>query len=423
MRNAALAQTLGGWERQKRMLRTQTKNIGVPQEIIMKLFTTVAAAAMLLVSANAAFAARAYVGTYTADPTDPKSGQSSHGEGIYLVDVDGATGALSNPKLMAKMLSPSWITLSADHKFLYAVSEVASYGADKHGSVTAFAVDGATGALKKLNTVDSGGAVPCFVSTNGKFVMVANYFGGTYEVIRLKPDGSLGDITDVVKPGGPLNPSTASDTQPGQYAGSSHEGSRAHMIAPGPDGYIVGDDAGRDQIFVWKLDDASGKLKEVSVTKALPGSAPRHFVFSHDGKTMYQLQEQDSRLQVHDFKDGKLTPRGASVSALPFGYQGSNTGSELRIDAAGKHLYSGNRTYDSIATFNIGADGVTLAGNVHTEGNNPRSLTLDPTGKFLYSLNQGANNVVTFRIQSNGIPKATGAYVAIGTPAVMVFLP
>ena len=391
----------------------------------MKLLTTVAAAALVLASANAAFAARAYVGTYTADPSDPRSAAQSHGEGIYLVDVDARTGAPSNPKLMAKLLSPSWLTLSPDHKFLYAVSEVANYGPDKHGSVTAFAVDGATGALKKLNTVDSGGAIPCFISVHqsGKFVMIANYTGGSYEVVRLKADGSLGDITDVVKPSGPLSPATASDTQPGQYAGSSHEGSRGHMIAPGPGPYVVGDDAGRDQIFVWKLDEASGKLNEVSVTKALPGAAPRHFVFSADGKTQYQLQEQDSRLQVHDFKDGKLTPRGASVSALPAGYQGSNTGSELRIDASGKHLYSGNRTYDGIATFNIGAGGVTLAGNVHTEGNNPRSLTIDPTGKFLYSLNQGANNIVTFRIQANGMPKATGSYLGIGTPAVMVFLP
>jgi len=138
---------------------------------------------------------------------------------------------------------------------------------------------------------------------------------------------------------------------------------------------------------------------------------------------MYQLQEQDSRLQVYDFKDGKLTARGTSVSALPDGYQGSNTASELRIDNAGKHLYSGNRTQDTIATFAIGATGVTRTANTHTGGNNPRSLTLDPSGKFIYSVNQGAGNVVAFRLGADGVPKATGSYLAMGTPAVMVFLP
>ena len=76
---------------------------------------------------------------------------------------------------------------------------------------------------------------------------------------------------------------------------------------------MIGDDAGRDQIFVWKLDQASGKLTQVSVTKVTPGAAPRHFVFSPDGKTLYQLQEQDSRLQAYGFKAGKLTARGASI--------------------------------------------------------------------------------------------------------------
>jgi len=64
------------------------------------------------------------------------------------------------------------------------------------------------------------------------------------------------------------------------------------MILPDPSGqYVIGADAGRDQIFVWKLDMGTGKLAEVSVTKSVPGAAPRHFAFSPDGKTLYQQQE------------------------------------------------------------------------------------------------------------------------------------
>ena len=391
----------------------------------MKFLTSAAAAALIAVSANGAYAARAYIGTYTPDPGAKAS--ANHGEGIYLVDVDAATGATGNPRLMARTASPSWIALSADHKVLYAGNEVANYGPDKTGSVTAYAVDETTGALKLLNTVSSGGAVPAFISIHpsGKFLLAANYTGGSYAVIRLKPDGSLGDTTDVVKPSGPLNPPTASDNPPGQMAGSDHRGSRGHMIGPDPSGqYVIGDDAGRDQIFVWKLDPGTGKLEEVSVAKSLPGSAPRHFVFSHDGKTMYQLQEQDSRLSVYSFADGKLTSRGDTVSMLPSGYEGSNTGSELLMDKSGKHLYAANRTQDSIAVFSIGGGGMaTRIANVHTEANNPRSLTLDPSGKFLYSLNQNGDNVTTFAIGANGVPKFTGHYMALGSPAVMVFLP
>ena len=390
----------------------------------MKLFTTVAAAALMLASANAAFAARAYIGTYTPEPTARSDG--NHGEGIYLVDVDSATGAISNPKLVAKMLSPSWLTFSPDHKFLYANSEILDYGPDKTGTVTAYAVDAATGGLKMLNTVSSGSAGPAYIAPvpSGKFVLVANYHGGSFAVIRVKPDGSLGELTDLVKPSGPLTSATAQDSQPGQFAGSDHKGSHGHMIGFDRSGkYVIGDDAGRDQIFVWTLDEATGKLAEVSVTKSLPGSAPRHFVFSPDNKTMYQLQEQDSRLAVYGFANGKLTQKGATISALPDGYQGSNTGSELLISNDGSYVYFANRTQDSIATFAAKAGGVTRVSNSHTGGNNPRSLTLDPGGKFIYSLNQGANNVVSFRIGADGVPKYINKTLALGTPAVMVFLP
>jgi 6-phosphogluconolactonase (cycloisomerase 2 family) len=383
-----------------------------------------AMAAVLLASSDA-FAARAYIGTYT--PNQPGARSENHGEGIYLVDIDDQTGTPSHPRLVARTLSPSWIVFSKDHRFLYAANEIASYGPNKAGSVTAYAVDRATGNLKRLNVVSSELAIPCYISLHpsGKFLMVANYSGGGYTIIRIKPDGSLGEATDVVKPDGPLNPATAADNPPGQLAVSDHRGSRGHMIGPDRSGeYVIGDDAGRDQIFVWKLDTNTGKLNQVSVTKALPGSAPRHFVFSPDGKTMYQLQEQDSRLATYAFAGGKLTQKGPTVSTLPDGYQGSNTASELLIDKAGKHLYAGNRTQDSIAAFSVGANAMpTRIANVPTEADLPRSLTLSPDGRFLYSLNQRGDNVTTFRIGPNGVPRFTGNYLAIGSAAVMVFLP
>jgi 6-phosphogluconolactonase len=70
-----------------------------------------------------------------------------------------------------------------------------------------------------------------------------------------------------------------------------------------------------------------------------------------------------------------------------------------------------------------GDGSVKLVANTHTEGTIPRSLALDPSGKFLYSMNQNADNLTTFRLDANGVPKFTGKFMAIGSPAVMVFLP
>lgn len=392
---------------------------------LLRAATLAAFTAGLMAGANPAFAARAYLGGYTPDAPGAKS--QNRGEGIYLIDVDNATGAPSNLKLVTKTLSPSWLTMSKDGKFLYAVNEVDSFGPAKSGSVTAYAVNAQTGALKQLNVVSSQGAIPCYVSVHpsGKFLLVANYTGGTFSVIPIKADGSLGEATDVIKPGGPTNSANAVDAPKGQAPSQANRITRGHMIHTDPSGqYVVGADAGRDQIFVWKLDTNSGKLTQVSVTKALAGSAPRHFVFSPDGKTLYQIGEYNMRLTVYGFTDGKLTQKGQGISALPDGYEGTGSASELLISKDGKRIYAANRTHDSIGTFAVDASGgVKRIAVTPTEGDTPRSLTIDPTGKFLYSMNQRADNLVTFKFDANGVPKFTGKFLAVGTPATMVFLP
>jgi 6-phosphogluconolactonase len=389
---------------------------------------TVALVALAAFSAtNTAYAARAYIGTYTPDLVNPNAYANGKGEGIYLAQVDGATGALSGLRLVAKDSSPSGLALSNDRKFLYASNEIKAYGSNKSGSVTAYAVDSKTGDLKKLNTVDSGGAGPCFVSihASGKFVMVANYIGGSYAIFPIKPDGSLGEASDVVKPGGPANSASAVDAPKGEYPSQPNRGSHGHMIASDPSGqYVVGDDAGRDNIFVWRLDIQTGKLVQVSVTKALAGSAPRHFGFSSDGKTLYQIGEYNDRLTTYGFADGKLTPKGKSISALPDGYEGTASASRLLVSPNGKNIYSDNRSHNTIATFALAPTGTaTRLALTPIEGEHPRNLAVDPDNKFLYSLNLRSNNIAVFRIQPNGVPSFTGKWLAVSAPAVMVFLP
>jgi 6-phosphogluconolactonase (cycloisomerase 2 family) len=384
-------------------------------------------AGLMLATALAAIPAQAqplqaYVGSYTPDPLTFKD---NHGEGIYLISVDPATGLPGAPKLVAKGESTAWIALSADRKFLYAANEYEGFGPKKSGSITAYAID-ASGALKKLNTVSSEGGAPCHVSihASGKFLLIANYMGGTFAVVRIRADGSLGEATDVTKALPRSNPRQAADSQRGQLAFSDHDGSRAHMIASDPTGrYVIGDDAGRDTIHVWTLDANTGKLTEVTKTAAVPGSAPRHFAFSSDGKRLYQLFEQNSRLGLYDFNNGKPVLRGKTLPMLPENYFGSATASEILMAKDGRHIYAANRTQDSIAVFAVGADGnIRRTAIVPTAGNHPRSLTIDPSGKFLYSLNQRGDHIATFRLDpATGIPRFTGHYAPVASPAIMVF--
>lgn len=380
----------------------------------------------VLVAPASAATERAYIGTYTAEPGQRQP--RNHGEGIYLVDVDTVTGMLSNLRLMAKTPSPSWISLSPDGKHLYAGNEIGNFNGAKTGSVSAFAVDKASGKLTFLNAVGSEGAGPAYVAVHpsGKYVLSANYAGGSLTVLPVKPDGSLGAATDVFHPTGPLNPPRASDNPPGNFDPSDHSASHVHMVGFDPKGeYVIADEAGLDQILVFKLNLATGKLALVSNTPSLPGSAPRHFVFDPAGRLFYQLQEQNSMLTVYAFDPttGKLT-RGESVSALPKGFAGSGLASELLISSDGTRLYSANRLHDTITTFSADRKGhIKRLGEVPTGADTPRSLALDPSGKFVFSLNQIGDAVTGFRVDNKGTLQFTGQFLPLGSPAAMVFLP
>lgn len=382
--------------------------------------------ACLLANSAQAATERAFIGTFTSDPTQKQA--RNHGEGIYLVDVDTTTGLLSNVRLAAKTPSPSWIALSPNAKFLYAGNEIGNFNGTKSGSVSAFAVDAKTGRLTPINSVSSEGAGPAYIAVHpsGRYVLAANYAGGSLSVVPIKPDGSLAPATDVVHPDGQLNPPRASDNPPGNFDPSDHSGSHVHMVGFDPKGqYVIADEAGLDQILIFKLDLASGKLGLVSKTASLPGSAPRHFVFDPTGRIFYQLQEQDSMLTsyIFDSATGKLT-QSQSISALPNGFAGSDLASELLISANGQYLYVGNRLHDTITSFSADGQGhMKRLGEVPTSADTPRSVALDPSGKFVFSLNQIGDSVTGFRVNGDGTLAFTGQFLPLGSPAVMVFLP
>ena len=394
--------------------------------IIFRLMPVGVLLALFLIVPARAATERAYIGTYTAEPGEKQP--HNHGEGIYLVDVDTVTGMLSHPLLVARTPSPSWITLSPDGKFLYAGNEIGNFNGSESGSVSAFAIDRASAKLTFLNAVNSEGAGPAYIAVHpsGKYLLSANYAGGSLAVLPVKSDGSLGTATDVIHPTGPLHQPRASDNPPGNFDPSDHGASHVHMVGFDPKGdYVIADEAGLDQILVFKLNLASGKLIPVSSTPSRPGSAPRHFVFDPAGRLFYQLQEQDSMLTVYGFDPitGKLL-RGESVSALPKGFAGSSLASELLISRDGQRLYFANRLHDTITTFSADRKGhIQRLGEVPTGADTPRSLALDPGGKFVFSLNQVGDSVTVFRVDAGGALNFTGQFVPLGSPATMVFLP
>jgi 6-phosphogluconolactonase (cycloisomerase 2 family) len=375
----------------------------------------------------------AYVGTYTSPLKNMKATQvdlpPGNGRGIHLFEVDRATGAMTPAGVYEMGTSPSCLAFNADKTCLYSGNETERVGENESGTVSAFAIDPKTGDLKLLNTVSSGGKGPAHLSVHpgGKFVLVANYFGGSVAVLPIKADGSLGEATEVKKDAGKIGPTKATNAAPGSFAISGHDQTHAHMIEADPSGkFVIHVDLGLDQILVWKFDAEKGTLTaaETPFVSLPPGDGPRHFAFHPNGRWFYSIQEEGSTVVLFDFdaQTGRLTSR-QTISSLPPGYAGSNFCSEILVSADGKFVYAGNRLHDSISIFAIGADGtLTFVTEEWTHGDYPRSFTFDPTNSFLYCCNQRADHIAVFRVdKSSGKLAFTGHYTPVGNPSQIVF--
>jgi 6-phosphogluconolactonase len=403
-------------------------------------FSTMAGGVLLMTRLPVAGAAEAkgplmaYVGTFSSPLRDVLPTQvdlpPGNGRGIHLFQVDRVTGAMTPCGVYEMGTSPSCLALNAAGTHLYSANETDRVGEGKEGTVSSFAIDRNDGQLRLLNTVPSGGAGPTYVSVHpsGKFLLVANYFGGSVAVLPILPDGSLGPATDVKVDAGTLGPRKATNAPLGTFAFSGHDRTHAHMIQADPSGrFILHIDLGLDQIFVWKFDSIKGVLapNDPPAISLPPGDGPRHFFFHPNGRWLYSLQEEGSNVVLFDYdaQKGQLAAR-QTISTLPPGFSGSNFCSEILVSANGRFLYAGNRLHDSIAVFSVADNGIlTYVGEEWTRGNYPRSFNFDPTGRFLYCCNQRGDNVAAFRVdRETGSLAFTGHYTPVGNPSIIVFL-
>jgi 6-phosphogluconolactonase len=376
----------------------------------------------------------AYVGTFSSPLRDVLPTQvdlpAGNGRGIHAFRVNRETGALTPAGVHEMDTSPSCLVVSPAGTRLYSANETDRVGNDKEGTLSAFEINRADGKLKLLNTVGSGGAEPTFVSIHPsrRFVLVANYFGGSVAVLPILSDGRLGAATDVKNDAGKIGPTRATNALPGSFAASGHDRTHAHMIEADPSGrFVFHADLGLDKIFVWKFDVQKGALtpNELPAVSLPPGDGPRHFRFHPNGRWLYSIQEEGSNIVLFDFDaaTGRLAAR-QTISTLPPEFAGTNFCSEILVSADGRFVYAGNRLHDSIGILSVGTNGaLTFVGEEWTRGNYPRSFNFDPRGQFLYCCNQRGDNVAVFHMdRKTGGLSFTGHYAAVGNPSSIVFV-
>ena len=353
-------------------------------------------------------AQRLYVGTYTN--TAAKS------EGIYSYLMDPDTGALSRAGSF-KSDNPSFLTIDASRRFLYAVNEIGDFLGKPSGGVSAYAID-KLGNLRLLNEQATQGADPCYLTIDEKkrTLLVANYTGGNVSVLPVRSDGTLGMVCEVQQ-------------HEGSGPKEQQKGPHAHcIILDRSQRHALSADLGIDKVLIYNFDRATGKLTpgKQPFAELQPGAGPRHLAFHPSGKYLYVISELDSSMAAFKYneQDATLTHID-TVSTLPSDFSGASYCADVHVSTSGKFLYGSNRGHNSIVVFEIdsGSGKLKLVEHVSTQGDWPRNFTLDPSGKFLLVANQRSDNVVSFSIDAQtGRLKPTGHIESIPAPVCLKFL-
>ncbi|MEX0938778.1 MAG: lactonase family protein [Pirellulales bacterium] len=351
-----------------------------------------------------------YIGTYTG----------SGSQGIYAAKFDTAEGTLSEPSLAAESSNPSFVALHPGGRYLYAVNEDAQYQGQDSGAVSAYSVDRQSGRLTPLGSQPSGGAAPCHLAVDrtGKYVLAANYSGGSTIVLPITEGGGLGPASDFV-----------------QHTGSSVDPRRqraphAHGVYLDPTNrFALVADLGLDKVLIFRFNPQQGTLSpnEPAAANVAPGSGPRHLAIHPSGRYVYAINEITSTLTAFQFdpQSGAMQQLH-TLSTLPEGHEGGNSTAEIQIHPSGKFLYGSNRGHNSIAIFRVDEDSgrVTSLGHQPSGGETPRNFNIDPTGQYLLAANQGSDDVVVFRIDAeSGKLTATGESITVSRPVCVEFLP
>jgi 6-phosphogluconolactonase len=352
-----------------------------------------------------------YVGGYTKD---------GKGKGIFIYSMNVSTGLLTPEGVGPDVENPSFLALSPNHHFLYAVNETDTFNGNPGGGVSSYRIDTSTGALTLINERTSGGTGPCHISTDagGTHVMVANYNSGSAEVLPINStDGSLGEPSSV-------DQHTGSSVDPARQ-----EGPHAHCAIFDPSGkYGLVCDLGTDKIVVYKYNSTTGTIDASGVEPGVvaPGSGPRHFVFTNDGLHGYCISEMKSTITAFNFDPNTGALKAyQTISTLPTGFTGSSSCAEIALSPDGRFLYGSNRGHNSLAIFSVSPRDhtISLVGHEPTGGKTPRGFEMDPSGNFLIVANQDSNSLVVFkRNAKTGKLTPTGQTLECPSPASIVFL-
>ncbi|WP_165026000.1 MULTISPECIES: lactonase family protein [unclassified Dysgonomonas] len=315
------------------------------------------------------------VGTYTSGESD----------GIYVYQFDTISG-YSKYVSMAKVDNPSYLAISKDEKFVYAVTE----NDDNTSAANALSFDKKDGKLKLLNTQLTGGGAPCYITVDraGKHVVTANYLGASITLFNTNEDGTLAPASSVI-------------SFMGKGVDERQSQPHLHCVVFSPDEkYLFASDLGTDKIHKFEVNDNSTedflKISTPPAFKIKDGSGPRHLEFHPNGKYAYLITELSGSVIAFEYNNGDLK-EFQSIQADTLNAKGSG---DIHISPDGRFLYASNRLKgDGLAIYSINqTDGKLTKVGYQDTGIHPRNFAITPNGKYLLVASRDNDIIQIFEI-------------------------
>ncbi|MCH5232582.1 MAG: lactonase family protein [Muribaculaceae bacterium] len=332
-------------------------------------------------------------------------------QGLYSFVFDEENGTF-NVLDSCRIDNPSYLTVSEDKEFIYSVSELNSSAS----SAVALKFDHASGLFKILNSQKTEGTDPCYISTNGKIVVTANY-GGSMSVFPIEEDGKLGAMSQFFEgsTGGP--DSTRQDTPHIHCAEFSVDGNN-----------LYASDFSADRLLLYKVEEGTKIIPMVTdadhqiAIELQPDNGPRHIVFDKSGKFAYVIGELSGLVTVLEKEpSGNEMVVKQEIDADPFVARGS---ADIHLSPDGKFLYASNRlNNDGIAIFKVDEKtGMLTKVGYQLTGKHPRNFAISPNGKYLLCACRDTDEIEIYEInQETGLLTSCNTSIKLKKPVCIKF--
>lgn len=242
-------------------------------------------------------------------------------------------------------------------------------GIDDEGTIHAWRID--LSGETVLGAKSSEGAEPCHlvVDPTGKLLVVTNYTTGTLALQRLDGEGRFEGGIALVK-----------------LEGSGPEKARQDAAHP-HQAFFNGDtlvviDLGADLIREFRVDltaDGASMLEPLRTTPAPAGSGPRHGVVLPDGRLAISGELGENLLtgNLGGDADGWADLRSTKKTGPAQTRWDRNYPGDIQRSADGRHIYFANRSYNTIATFDVTEETPTLVAEIDATVEWPQHIIVE----------------------------------------------